>query len=72
MGEAFQESHGAVAARISHAGLSLPLAEHLARQVLALPIFPTLPLEAAKHITELIQVFEQYSTELEMKHGAGR
>jgi dTDP-4-amino-4,6-dideoxygalactose transaminase len=46
----------------SHAGLSLPLAERLADQVLALPIFPTLPLEAVKHIAELIQAFERHST----------
>jgi dTDP-4-amino-4,6-dideoxygalactose transaminase len=55
---------------VSHAGLSLPLAERLAGQVLALPIFPTLPLEAVKHIAELIQVFEQHGAGLRRNTGS--
>ncbi|MCC2682682.1 MAG: DegT/DnrJ/EryC1/StrS aminotransferase [Nitrosospira multiformis] len=47
----------------SHAGISLPLAERLADQVLALPIYPALPPEAVRHIGELIQDFE---------HGKGK
>ena len=47
---------------VSHAGLSLPLAERLADQVLALPIYPTLPVETVAHVAELIQVFEQQNT----------
>ncbi|MBN9132270.1 MAG: DegT/DnrJ/EryC1/StrS family aminotransferase [Nitrosospira multiformis] len=43
----------------SHPGISLPLAECLADQVLALPIYPALPPEAIRHIGELIQDFEQ-------------
>lgn len=42
----------------SHAGVSLPLAERLADQVLALPIYPALPPEAVWHIGKLIQDFE--------------
>ena len=44
---------------VSHAGLSLPLAERLADQVLALPIFPALPEEKVAHIAKMIRVFEQ-------------
>jgi len=47
----------------SHAGVSLPLAERLADQVLALPIYPALPPEAVRHIGKLIQDFE---------HGKGK
>ena len=47
---------------VSHAGLSLPLAERLADQVLALPIYPTLPVETVAHVAELIQIFEQQNT----------
>jgi dTDP-4-amino-4,6-dideoxygalactose transaminase len=43
----------------SHTGISLPLAERLADQVLALPIYPTLLPEAVLHIAELIKDFEQ-------------
>jgi dTDP-4-amino-4,6-dideoxygalactose transaminase len=44
---------------VSHAGVSLPLAEHFADQVLALPIFPALPMEKVAHIAKMIRVFEQ-------------
>ncbi|MEO8992640.1 MAG: DegT/DnrJ/EryC1/StrS family aminotransferase [Nitrosospira sp.] len=44
---------------VSHAGVSLPLAERLADQVLALPIFPALPVEKVAHIAKMIRVFEQ-------------
>ena len=44
---------------VSHAGVSLPLTERLADQVLALPIFPALPLEKVAHIAKMIRVFEQ-------------
>lgn len=50
----------------SHAGVSLPLAERLADQVLALPIYPALPPEAVWHIGELIQDFEH------VEHGKGK
>lgn len=42
----------------SHPSVSLPLAERLADQVLALPVYPALPPEAAVHVAELIQEFE--------------
>lgn len=43
----------------SHAGLSLPRAELLAQQALALPIYPELPEESVMHITSLVQAFER-------------
>jgi dTDP-4-amino-4,6-dideoxygalactose transaminase len=54
----------------SHAGVSLPLAECLADQVLALPIYPALPPEAIRHIGELIQDFEH--VEHGNEHGKGK
>lgn len=46
----------------SHAGLSLPLAEHLAKHVLALPVYPEMPVESATHIAQLIQAFESHDS----------
>lgn len=43
----------------SHAGQSLPLAEQLAQQVLALPIYPELPADSVLRITELVREFER-------------
>lgn len=42
----------------SYAGLSLPLSEHLAKHVLALPVYPEMPVESATHIAHLVQAFE--------------
>jgi dTDP-4-amino-4,6-dideoxygalactose transaminase len=46
----------------SHAGLSLPLAEHLAKHVLALPIYPEMSVESVAHIAQLIQTFEHHGS----------
>lgn len=43
----------------SHGDLVLPEAERLAAQVLALPIYPELPLAAVTRITALVHLFEQ-------------
>ena len=43
----------------SHGSMSLPQAERFADEVLALPIYPELPLDAVANIAKLIQVFEQ-------------
>jgi dTDP-4-amino-4,6-dideoxygalactose transaminase len=43
----------------SHKNLALPEAERLAAQVLALPMYPELPLATATRIAALVQLFEQ-------------
>lgn len=43
----------------SCSGLSLPLAERLSGQVLALPIYPELPMDSIDYIVDLIHTFER-------------
>lgn len=42
----------------SHAGLSLPRAENFAKHVIALPIYPEMPVGSVAYIAQLMQTFE--------------